>query len=59
MRTNEKGDIIITRKKGAELFLLLSNAIYKLNGTLRTSAEKYWKELEKVLGLDPNEDTEI
>ena len=53
MRTNEKGEIILTRKKAAEIFLLLSNARYKLNGKMATSAEKYWRELESVLGLTP------
>jgi len=55
MRLNDKDEIIITRRKGVELFLLLSNARYKLQGKLRTSADKYWKELEEVLGLNPNE----
>ncbi len=54
MRLNEKQEVIITRLKAAEIFLLLSNARFKLNGKMRTSAEKYWKEFESVLGLDPN-----
>ncbi len=54
MRTNEKNEIILTRKKASELFLILSNARYKLNGKYKTSAENFWKEFEDVLGLNPN-----
>ncbi len=57
MRRNEKGEVILTGRKAAELFLLLSNARYKLKGKMKTSAEKYWKEFESVLGLDPNKNT--
>ena len=53
MRTNEKQEIILTRKKAADIFLILSNARLKLNGKIKTSAEKYWKELESALGLTP------
>lgn len=53
MRTNEKDEVIITKRKAAEIFLVLSNAKYKLNGKVRTLAEKYWKEFEVVLGLTP------
>ena len=49
MRTNDKGEIIITRRKAAEIFLLLSNARLKLKGKMRTSAEKYWREFEDIL----------
>lgn len=56
MRTNEKNEIILTRKKAAELFLILSNARYKLTGKYKTSAENFWKEFEDVLGLNPNKD---
>ena len=55
MRRNEKGEIIITGKKASELFLLLSNARFKLKGKMGTAAFNYWKEFEKVLGLDPND----
>jgi len=58
MRKNDKGEIIITRKKGAELFLLLSNARYKLQGKLRTTADKYWEELEDVLVIKILEENE-
>lgn len=54
MRTNEKGEVIITRRKASEIFLVLSVARIKLNGKMATMAEKYWKEFESVLGLDPN-----
>ncbi len=54
MRRNEKGEVIITGKKASELFLLLSNARFKLKGKMKTSSEKYWKEFENVLGLNPN-----
>ena len=54
MRLNEKNEVIITRRKAAEIFLTLSVARIKLNGKMRTMAEKYWKELEDVLGLNPN-----
>ena len=52
MRINEKGEIIITREKGAEMFLVLSAARIKLNGKMRTWADKYWKEFETVFGLN-------
>lgn len=55
MRTNKKGEIILTRRKASEIFLILSNSIYKLKGKLRTSAENYWKEFEDVLGLNPDD----
>jgi len=51
MRKNEEDEVIITKMKAAEIFLVLSNAKYKLNGKMRTLAEKYWKEFEAVLGL--------
>ena len=49
MRENEKGEIIITRNKAVELFLLLSNARVKMTGKSKTLANKYWQELEKIL----------
>ena len=52
MRTNERGEIIITRKKAGELFFILSNVRYKLQGKLRTITENYWKEFETVFGLN-------
>ncbi len=36
----------------SEIFLLLSSARCKLGGKLKTSAGRYWKKFEKVLGLD-------
>lgn len=51
MRVNEKGEIILTRRKAADIFCLLSNARVKLNGRLRTEATKYWKEFEAVFEL--------
>lgn len=51
MRTNDKNEVIITKKKAAELFVLLGHARYKLQGKMRSDAEKYWKELEVVFGL--------
>ena len=59
MRTDKNNQIIITRKKAAEIFLLLSNARFKLQGKMRTTAEKYWKELEDVLDLNPNKPFKI
>lgn len=56
MRKNDKGEIILTRRKAAEIFLVLSNAMYKLNGKIRSMAEAYWKEFEDVLGLNPNKE---
>jgi len=53
MRKNEKEEVIITRIKATEIFLVLSNAKYKLNGKMKTLAEKYWDEFEEVLGLKP------
>jgi len=55
MRLNKKEEIVLTRKKAAEIFLLLANARFKLNGKMKTSATKYWKEFEDVLGLNPAE----
>lgn len=54
MRRNEKGEIILTGRKASELFLLLSNARFKLKGKMQTSATNFWKEFENVLGLNPN-----
>lgn len=51
MRTNDKNEVIITKKKAAELFVLLGHARYKLQGKMRSDCEKYWKELEAVFGL--------
>lgn len=51
MRTNDKNEVIITKKKAAELFVLLGHARYKLQGKMRSDCEKYWKELEVVFGL--------
>jgi len=56
MRKTEKGEVILTRKKAAEIFLILSNAKSKLKGKLRTSAEGYWREFEDVLELNPNKE---
>ena len=56
MRKNEKGEIILTRKKAAEMFCLLSNARLRLSGKLRTDAEKYWREFEKVFELNTKEE---
>ena len=55
MRLNKRNEVVITRKKASELFLLLANARFKLKGKMKTTSEKYWKELEYILGLDPNE----
>ena len=52
MRINEKEEIILTRKKAVDLFCLLSNAKYKLQGKMKSDCIKYWKEFEKVLGLE-------
>ena len=54
MRLNKNEEIILTRKKAAEIFLLLSNTRFKLQGKMRTAANKYWKEFEDVLGLNTN-----
>jgi len=51
MRTNDKNEVIITKKKAAELFVLLGHAKYKLKGKMKSDCEKYWKELETVFGL--------
>jgi hypothetical protein len=53
MKLNKKEEVIITRKKASEIFLVLSLARVKLNGKMRTLAEKYWREFEKILGLQP------
>lgn len=51
MRTNDKNEVIITKKKAAELFVLLGHARYKLQGKMKSDAERYHKELETVFGL--------
>lgn len=51
MRTNDKNEVIITKKKAAGLFVLLGYARYKLQGKMKSDAEKYHKELETVFGL--------
>jgi len=56
MRKTENGDIILTRRKAADIFCLLSNARLKLTGRLRTEATKYWKEFEDVFGLKIKEE---
>ena len=55
MRKNEKGEIILTRRKAADIFCLLSNARYKLTGSLKTQAIKYWKEFEDIFELKTEE----
>lgn len=55
MKTNDKGEIILTRRMGAEIFLILSNVRLKLKGKIKTSAEKYWKDFEKALELSTEE----
>ena len=52
MRINKKDEIILTKRQASELFCLLSNARLKLSGKLRTSMDRYWKEMEKLLGLE-------
>jgi len=52
MRKDKNGNIIITTRKGAELFCILGFARNKLNGKIKSDCERYWKELEKVLGLE-------
>jgi len=56
MRLDKQKRIVITRRQAAEIFFLLSNARHKLQGKLRTSADKYWAEFEDVLELNPNKD---
>lgn len=51
MRTNNKNEVIITKKKAAELFVLLGYARYKLQGKMKSDCEKFHKELEIVFGL--------
>ncbi len=51
MRTNDKNEVIITKKKAAQLFVLLGHARYKLQGKMKTDCERFWKELEVVFGL--------
>ena len=48
---DDKG-FILTPRKTAELFCILSIARTKLTGKIRTDAETYWKEFEKALGLN-------
>ncbi len=44
-------EYIYTGSQIAELFLTLSQARFKCTGTYKTSAQKQWEDLEKVLGL--------
>lgn len=43
---------LLTKKQASELFLIVSTARIKLNGKIQTLADKYFKEMEKALGLD-------
>lgn len=52
MRTNDKNEVILTKKKAAEIFLLLRYARNKVSGKPRSDCEKYLKEFEKVFGLE-------
>lgn len=52
MRTNQKNEVIITKRKAAELFVLLRYARNKLQGKPKTDCDKYLKEFEKVFGLE-------
>ena len=48
---DDKG-FILTSRKAAEIFCILSIARTKLTGKIRTDAERYWKEFEKALELN-------
>lgn len=52
MRKNNKEEIVITKRQAAELFLVLSSAKNKISGKYKTTATKYWKEFERLLGLE-------
>ena len=52
MRTNQKNEVILTRKKAAEIFVLLRYAKNKVKGSPRADLEKYLKEFEKIFGLE-------
>ncbi len=52
MRTNDKNEVILTKKMAAEIFLLLRYARNKVRGKPRSDCEKYLKEFEKVFGLE-------
>lgn len=42
---------VLTRKEAADIFLILSTARLKLNGTMQTKAHNYWEKFEDALGL--------
>jgi len=42
---------ILTRNEAADLFLILSIAKIKLQGKVRTDANKYWEKFEDALDL--------
>ena len=52
--SKNKKDIIITKKKATELFLILSQAKVELYGRTKTLANNYHKEFMEILELDPN-----
>jgi len=49
---SKNNKIEITKLEAIEIFLILSNARLKLSGKYKTSANKYWMKLEKILGLN-------
>ena len=55
MKKDKKGNIVMSPRTAAELFCMTGFARTKLKGKLRTNCEKFWKELERVLGLRPED----
>ncbi len=51
-------EYIYTGRQIAELFLTLSQARFKCTGKYKTSAQKQWEDIEKVLGLAIKEEKE-
>jgi len=59
MRKHKDIGFILTKRKACEIFYILSVARLKLNGKVKTSAQKYWEELQDSLDLNPNKSKEV
>ena len=53
-----RAGFILTKKEAADIFLILSTARIKLNGKVKTSANKYFQKFEEGLGLKLNSEEE-
>lgn len=58
MRKTDKGEVILSRVKASEIFLVLGSARLKLAGKMKTMAQKYWEEFEDIFELKPRKNYE-